>query len=289
MSSGRYRVSINGFRCNTETWDDSLQLDGKRDEVFISTHVKYVNKEGKGLFVGEKISPVMGDTWDQPNRVQAGNASNRGGIISGDYFPTRTEIIWVPSTMGPITLPFTVKPIPPWVRSTPFPDPRDVPPFIAWEGDLTKNEQVVFITPSIWEWDPRQSIWQGWIQWLKEAEQQFGSKAKEIVTAKYPDKAWMFDAASLGIQLAATLFNVGGPVGNSGSRPIGYQKDLSKDPNGKAYSFNPWVLALSYDAAESLIAQQPSGLGNGVLAIRYLEDPYFRGDYTLYLQIEKVG
>jgi hypothetical protein len=29
----------------------------------------------------------MGDTWQLPNRIQAGSASDRGGIISGDKFP----------------------------------------------------------------------------------------------------------------------------------------------------------------------------------------------------------
>ncbi|HEV2922049.1 MAG TPA: hypothetical protein VG673_22845, partial [Actinomycetota bacterium] len=30
---------------------------------------------------------LMGDTWQLPNRIQAGSASDRGGIISGDKFP----------------------------------------------------------------------------------------------------------------------------------------------------------------------------------------------------------
>ena len=104
-----------------------------------------------------------------------------------------------------------------------------------------------------------------------------------------PAFGWIFDAVSLGIQTAATLFNVGGPLGTSGSRPIGFKRDLSNDPNGKAFSFNPWVLALNCDLAEILIAQQPNGFGNGVLAVLYDEDPYFRGNYSLYLQIERVG
>jgi hypothetical protein len=268
MSSQRYRVTINGFRCNAQTWDDALNWDGKADEVFISTSVKYANKDGKILFQTQTQSPVMGDTWNLPNRIQVGSAwGGYGGIISGDSFPTDS----------------------PWKRAISLSQARDYPPMSIWEGDLTKGEQIVFITPTIWEWDPGQNMWEGWVQWQKETDEKFGQKAKEIVTKVWPPVGWVFDAVSLGIQTAATLLNVSGPLGTSGSRPIGFKKDLIKDPTGKAFSFNPRVLALNYDLAELLIAQEPIGLGNGVFAITYDEDRYFQGNYTLYLQVERVG
>jgi hypothetical protein len=31
---GRYQVSLNGFRCNSSTWDDAPNRDGFADEVF---------------------------------------------------------------------------------------------------------------------------------------------------------------------------------------------------------------------------------------------------------------
>jgi hypothetical protein len=264
MPTQRYRVTINGFRCNAETWDDALNWDGKADEVFISSSVKYVNREGQVLWQTHTQSPTMGDALNRPSRIQVGNAwGGRGGIIAGDSFPSNS----------------------PWMRSIPLDLARDYPPMSIWEGDLTKGEQVVFITPTIWEWDEGESMWEGWVRWHQETDERFGQKAKEIVTRVVPAFGWIFDAVSLGIQTAATLVGPGG----RGTRPIGFKRDLSSDPNGRAFSFNPWVLPLNYDLAELLVTQQPNGLGNGVLAISYDEDPTFRGNYSLYLQVERVG
>jgi hypothetical protein len=34
MAKGTYRVSVNGFRCQNQTWDDVLNWDGKADDSF---------------------------------------------------------------------------------------------------------------------------------------------------------------------------------------------------------------------------------------------------------------
>ncbi len=47
MSTGRYRVAINGFSVTAETWDDAFEWDGKRDEVFLSTSVIVKNQSGR--------------------------------------------------------------------------------------------------------------------------------------------------------------------------------------------------------------------------------------------------
>jgi hypothetical protein len=45
-NKGDFRVVINGFRVMAETYDDVLQLDGKRDEVFIMAGVKEGTSDG---------------------------------------------------------------------------------------------------------------------------------------------------------------------------------------------------------------------------------------------------
>lgn len=45
----RYRVKINGFRVIKETYDDILELDGKRDEVQISVITTVLDGDGKLL------------------------------------------------------------------------------------------------------------------------------------------------------------------------------------------------------------------------------------------------
>jgi hypothetical protein len=83
MPKGRYLVSVNGFRCNRQSWDDALNWDGKADEVYIAIGRKMVNKTGTILDSQDPVpTPVMGDTWNHPNRIQAGKASDRGGIIT---------------------------------------------------------------------------------------------------------------------------------------------------------------------------------------------------------------
>lgn len=266
MPSGRYRVIVNGFVCTNQTWDDAFNWDGKADEVFMAVGYKKVNKSGTILEShSPDQTPVMGDTWNLPNRVQAGTAwGGRGGIISGDAFPTRT----------------------PWLQSQPVQDDRNWPPYKIWEGDLTKGEDAVFITPTIWEWDPGQDAWSGLIDWFRKTDAQFGQKAKEIVAAQAPSSTWIVDAVSLGIQILATIPGLWSMGGKSMNRPIGMERHPD---NSDGYKFNPQTLMLTYDLAELLLRENPHGKGNGVLSFRYIDDPFLRGDYTLYLQLESVG
>src|SRR6266566_596669 len=90
MPSGRYRVVVNGFKVLAETWDDALEYDGKRDEVYITAHIGALDKNGQVLYKDEPTSPVMGDTSNLPGRVQAGTASTLGGLKTGDSYPPGT-------------------------------------------------------------------------------------------------------------------------------------------------------------------------------------------------------
>lgn len=83
-----YRVKINGFRVVQETPDDILSRDGKYNEVQISVLTTVLDKDGKLIGVpSEKTTPIMGDTNQLANRVQAGSASSLGGLRTGDSFP----------------------------------------------------------------------------------------------------------------------------------------------------------------------------------------------------------
>jgi hypothetical protein len=76
-------------------------------------------------------SAVMGDVNNHgsPSRIQAGFASNLGGLRTGDRFPTNE----------------------PWnMRGAPR---ADQPPMLLWEGDLRRGQDLVIILPTIWEWD----------------------------------------------------------------------------------------------------------------------------------------
>jgi hypothetical protein len=100
----------------------------------------------------------MGDTWRLPNRIQAGSASDRGGIITGDKFPPVDR---------------------PWLRTGGLNDLR-FPPYTIWEGELRDGQDMVMLTPTIWEWDPGAGFWDGWLAWQVGVDDQYGKRAKEI-------------------------------------------------------------------------------------------------------------
>jgi hypothetical protein len=66
---------------------------------------------------------------------------------------------------------------------------------------------------------------------------------------------------------------------------LGLQRDPA-NPDGSV--FNATTFALTYKLAEYLIHHDLSGLGNGVVGVRYSDDPQLRGDYTIYVQLDRV-
>ncbi|GGW96135.1 hypothetical protein GCM10010297_17510 [Streptomyces malachitofuscus] len=275
MAAGTYRVAINGFTCVSETWDDALNWDGQHDEVYFRTLTKVVSKDGSVVATSDDSSMTMGDVRGWAGRLQVGSASDwlgsrTGGIVSGNSFPTRTPHV----RHGDL-------------RVKEETDPRRYPPYKIWEGELRDGDDtLVFLTPTLWEWDPGQGAIDGWITWQKNVDTQFGARAKDIFGGIWPVARPVFDAVSLGIQTFATLAGLWSPFGRSMQRPIGLQRDPNQ-PDGAL--FNPTVLALTYATAEYLVSHDISGLGNGIIAIRCEDDPSLRGHYVFYVQVDKLG
>jgi hypothetical protein len=261
MSNPHYRASINGFWCRNETWDDAFEWDGKHDEVFISVNTKVADKTGNIVFNFDSESDLMGDYL--PGRVQVGSASPRGGIVSGDKYPSNT----------------------PWKRLGSLNTTR-CPPYKIWEDDLRPNEDTVLLTPTIWEWDPGAGFWDGWLAWQVQVDAKYGQRAKEIFGGIWPVSKPVFDAVSLGIQTVGTLGGIWGPLGQSMRRPVGMRRDPN-NPNGSL--FNPITIALNSTTAEYLATHDLQGLGNGIVELLYVDDPTLRGVYSLYVQIEQLS
>ncbi|QRM35435.1 hypothetical protein [Microvirga sp. VF16] len=265
MAVSRYRASINGFWCHNETWDDALNWDGKHDEVFIAVNTKVVDTNGTILQNFDSEGAVMGDTWSISGRVQAGSASDRGGIVSNDKYPSQT----------------------PWKNlSGMLNEGVRAPPYKIWEGDLKPGEDLVLLTPTIWEWDPGTGFWDGWLAWQVEVDAKYGQRAKDIFGGIWPVAAPVFDAVSLGIQTVGTLAGLWSPLGQSMRRPIGIRRDPN-DPNN--FLFNPRTIALNCETAEYLVNHDLQGLGNGVVELLYSDDPYLRGVYSIYVQIDQLS
>jgi len=259
-----YRATINGFWCHNETWDDAFNWDGKHDEVFLGVNTKIGRPDGTIQQSLDSESELMGDTWNLPNRIQAGSASDRGGIVSGDKFPPVAK---------------------PWERSAALNVGR-YPPYTVWEGELQPGQDMVMITPTIWEWDPGAGFWDGWLAWQVQADKEYGQRAKEVFGGIWPVSKPVFDAVSLGIQTVGTLAGLWSPLGRSMRRPIGTQRNPD-DPQG--FVFNPKTIALNTETADYLVANNVQGLGAGIVELPYQDDPYLRGVYSIFVQVERLG
>jgi hypothetical protein len=263
--AGRYLVSINGFRCINQTWDDPLEFDGKGDEVRISTLVRIYDGQGnEKVPVRETLSEEFGDTNGNPNRVRAGSArGGRGGLQSGDKFPDNP----VDRQTAPTTYP-------------------KVPPYVVWEGDLPDDGTTVLITPSIWEWDPGDGVFNTWVKWQVDTDAKFGKRAKEIVGKMWPVVTPIFDAVALGIQTIGTIPGFWAPGGQPGPRPIGCNRDPS-DPDG--ILVNTRTIALNAEMAEYILSQNLDGIGNGKVEAFFKDDPHLAGAYSIILQVDRIG
>jgi hypothetical protein len=202
----------------------------------------------------------MGDTQGYAGRVRAGSLKDNGGLRTDDKFPTET----------------------PWLQSTPPDLYRNYPPMKLWEGDLTQGQEAVVITSSIWEWDGGGSAAMAWTRWAADAVPKFGPRIAELLQLGAKGRA-VIAGVELGLEVIVSL-DEAGVIGRTGDRPIG----MSKNGNGKA-EFSPQLLVLTYDNAELLVRQQPAGKGLGVLAMEFMDDLAYGGNYTLWLQVEKVG
>jgi hypothetical protein len=156
---GTYRMTINGFTCKHETWDDALQLDGTHDELRFVINTKIIGRDGTVKRQLSSESDVMGDTNNQPGRVQAGSASDRGGIRTGDRFPDKDK---------------------PWERNGAL-DGHRHPPYIVWQGELADDGDIVMVTPTLEEVDEA-SVLEGWAAWQVATDKAYGQRAKQIVS-----------------------------------------------------------------------------------------------------------
>lgn len=280
---GRFRVVLNGFTVNRETWDEMHERDGKRDEVFfIATAHVFRPKQSfdrRPEVVSESgvlQSRVMGDInrsdW-RTTRVQAGKASDLGGVQTGDNFPGNA----------------------PWARSS---EPQgDRLPMLLWEGDLFEGGNTVVVIPTIWEWD-------GDPHFQPHISRLFSTLALDLIDPVLTvlpgeDRAGgsttfrnvistlsalnCYDSARLiaenmvvGIHLNRSA------IGNPRDRPIGMYLIDRGD-----LCFRPLSLRLNYAYALE-IAGTNFGRGVGVVMLRYRDAEELKGDYTLYVQVERL-
>jgi hypothetical protein len=128
--TGRYRISLEGFKAINVTAEDPFRHDGRGDEVFITTQVSEHWRNGSMSSTRMVRTPTFGDKQNFPARVQAGSASPQGGIMPNDRYPAEAQLI---SQLQPAT--------------------TSNLPYVLWEGELTEIDNAVILSPAIWESD----------------------------------------------------------------------------------------------------------------------------------------
>ena len=270
-----YRISVTGFTVNKETYDDPLQLDGKRDEVYVSSEVMLVDKDHRTLQPGTQIvqSKVFGDvggifggTDGHNGRIRAGSASPQGGLRTGDDFPKT-----------------------PWRRQG---EPSaDAMPLALWQGELAQGSNAVLLTPTLWEYDQPdvRAAYQSWMEWNGRAtDALLGSPEFMALLAKLvgPEAPATLVALAPVQKIEISLLE---ELGKMGDRPIGMVATTDAKTGRTAYTFTPTTVVLNYDTAERLLAQNVGGKGPGVIALPFREnDTKLGGSYTLYLLVERM-
>ena len=247
---GCYQVVLTGFTANHETADNILEHDGKRDEIFITNDTWLMNA---GTLVDSQhvVSEVMGDTNNQADtRVQAGGASDFGGIQSGDSVPPRE----------------------PW-RLVRQPRANQVP-MLLWRGELRAQGATVVIMPTVWEWDDGGGdLRDRWSEYLR------GPDFPPAATPTPAERAGRLDI----VRTPQRPFILSS---RAGDRPIGF----TATPEGTHEFFpSMLVLNYEFATRAAARDFRGRGDGILELSYQEPEQDVLDGHYTLYIRIAYCG
>ena len=278
-ASGKFRFTINGFTVNSATRDHILDIDGIGDEVFVSSNVVVVDSlQGlstpfatlEGKVYGEARLDIAGKgVWS--GRVRAGSGSPKGGLRTGNSFP-----------------------VSPAFKRMVAPASEYLPQEV-WCGTLTDGQNAAVIVPSIWEWDGVSSTFHEWINWGSQLANTLSGQKEllGLVASASTTAAGVVGAATLGAKLAlgaAVSLDSTGLVGGEADRPIGVSKSKTRL---HAYDFVPQhKFVMNYRTADFSTRENAAGsvggMGPGVYALQFVDDGFYQGRYTLYVQIERI-
>ena len=197
---GRFRVVLCGWKCLRESVDHALEVDGKGDEVWLTIRLQVPGQE-KPVVIRTK---TMGDVNDKSGRVQAGSRSDKGGIKTGDVFPSEP---FAPPAALPITG---------WTAES-----QPNLPFVLWEGTLTEGQSALDLEVSIWEDDEGGAKdWNQFLRFLNAPLVQDGLKSVTILERQ----------GDLGVKVQIDASGIGDLMksvfGCAADRPIGLPKRI---------------------------------------------------------------
>ena len=190
---GKYRVTLNGFTVQRQTYDHFLQLDGEGDEIYFATYVAVLDTGSADVLQHWVVtSRAMGDREGYPDRVQMGHNSSKGGIRNGDRYPLPTP----QRRVGPIA--------------------RDSLPMLLWEGELVQGQRAVVLAPTVWEWDDNPQLYSYWLVSRGAVMQRFADP--EILLSVLDNRAYFpYDLGTPGFRIRTNMF------ADPRDRPIGLE------------------------------------------------------------------
>jgi len=257
---GTFRVTLLGFVVNHETRDTLLETDGKRDEVYQVPVVLFFDRD-TGLTTRSSVTgPVHGDTNNHPSYVRAGGASDRGGLQTGDPFPSAR----------------------PWEGRTP-PGPGYGFPSVLFEGELRPVHNAAVIIPSLWESDGNDELLRPYMDAISAAAPTIRSNVGHLLAspALTPYSFRPRLGVAFGLEKTVTLDE---RIVRTQDRPIGMGRFVSSPDR---LSYQPQLLILTYEGARDAVTRD-NGFGPGVVEMRYDEPPELEGSYSLYFKVERV-
>lgn len=279
-SQGRFRAILTGFTCNRESADDILERDGRRDEIFfLSRTVGLVQSGGQWRTVSQSTplrSLVYGDPTGRTGRVQVGSGmpgllgGEPGGIMTGNSFPT----------------------VPYQRRGEPTPTKL---PLLLWQGELSMvlGAPKLILMPTVWEWDgPDDLLTMLGRPFISAPILSFPDRLLGALTQNFTGGAAAggseVELLSRIVQPVNAEWALGREIrvgksflGDAKDRPIGM-----KDASNAEYSFRPFGVVLTYDTADWM-SKTDFGNGRGIITVRYVDAEALKGDYTLFVQIER--
>lgn len=152
----------------------------------------------------------------------------------------------------------------------------DRAPMLLFEGELTSS-QVLVVVPTIWEQDGPDDL----LTYLGRAFNPILANSARTVgpAPEYPGLLGRILATEgdLGVDVHVAA----GVFGDPHDRPIGMQ------PGGNNYYFYPQRLRFNFaDANEA--SRTGFGYGNGVIPITYKDAAALQGNYTIFVQIQRL-
>ncbi|MBM4186727.1 MAG: hypothetical protein FJ206_05375 [Gemmatimonadetes bacterium] len=256
----RFRISLERFEAVTLAGEDILRSDGRGNEVYIATQVNEYRRWGRPAGSGPVSqrmlkTPTFGDAHNFPGRIQAGTASPTGGINTNDSYPAPVHLIsqLAAPTTGNL-------------------------PFFLWEGELTEIDGAVIISPSIWESDEDNRLFQPFADFHA-----YTAGNLQYLNALYPFMPWYPSGAQNLWRPIRCPATASGQYPSYFTSPLGAWGDEPVDMQERQ-SYCQTYVAINWRIASSYTSVNPAA----VVEIPMVGTPPW-GSYKLFVRIEKLA